>query len=498
MRTLFLLCSLTIIIGASSIHAQETPVSWAPSQSYVLSADQPRAVVAGDFNEDGFLDLASVPAVGVEISILINNGAAGFFQNMDFPALPGAMWGLTSADLDADGHLDLVVCHGTNGAHDVTIWKGQGDGSFALHSTLVAGSFPIDAVTGDFDEDGILDVVVVSNVSQTVMLFLGQGGANFAPGVVAPGVSNGTSVDAGDIDGDGHLDILVSSYGGTHAFFGDGQGNLSLHFPAAGGYALTEHACLVDLDRDGDLDAASVELYGSQLQIRLFDGGTFGPLQSYALGGFPRDILAGDLNQDGLEDLVVIEASTGAARVFRGFGDGSLAAPQTHAVGLAPWPGVLADLNNDGRLDLVAGLTQNQTADPELAVALNTTPPGPWTYLPPALAGQAGLPLLHGSGSLQSGASFGLDLSHAAASTAAYLVAGAYRADLSVLGGVLIPSPDTLVGTFLTSSAGEVSLSASWPAGVPAGTTFYLQYVIYDPQAPQGYALSNGLRGLVP
>ncbi len=364
---------------------------------------------------------------------------------------------------------------------------------------VLSADQPRAVVAADFDEDGILDLVVVANVGQSVALFLGLGGANFAPpSFAAPSVSNATAVDVGDIDGDGHLDLLVSSHGGGNAFFGDGQGNLAFHFPAAGGFALTEHACLADLDRDGDLDAVTVELYTSQLRVRLFDGASFGPLQSYALGGFPRDVFPGDLNGDGIEDLVVLEGSTGLARVFRGRGDGTLAAPQTFAVGLSPRAGVLADLNDDGRLDLASALTQNQQADPEVAVSLNATVPGPWTYIAPALAGQAGLPLLHGTGSLQPGASFGLELTHAAASTAAYLVAGTTRADLPVLGGVLIPSPDALVGTYLTSSAGEVSLPATWPSGVPSGTTFYLQYVIYDIQAPQDYALSNGLRGLVP
>lgn len=497
MNRFFPFCIL-VILCAPSLSAQETPISLGSAQPFVLSADQPRAVVAGDFDEDGFLDLASVPAVGNEVSVLINDGSAGFSNNMDFSAAYGSMWGMTTADLDADGHLDLVLCHGLNGNHQVGIWRGLGDGTFVNHATLLAGNFPIDVAAGDFNEDGILDLVVASNVGQSVAIFLGQGGGNFGAATFVSGVSNATSLDVGDIDDDGHLDVVVSSYGGTTAFFGDGQGGFPSLSAAAGGYALTEHACLVDMDQDGDLDVASIEIYTSQLQIRRFEGGTFGALESYTTGGFPRDVFPGDLNRDGIPDLVVIEESTGSARVFRGVGDGTLFSPQTFSVGLAPRCGVLADLDGDGEIDLASGLTQNQQADPQVAVSLNLTVPGPWTYLAPALAGAVGAPLLHGTGSLQPGAPFSLELTHAAPSTVAYLVAGATRADLPVLGGVLIPSPDVLVGTFLTSTAGEVLLSATWPAGVPQGTSFYLQYLIYDAQAPFDYSLSNGLLGLTP
>ena len=500
MRTHCVLVALLVSQVSLAVCAQETPPAFGPVAPYVLSAEAPRRIAAGDFDEDGFVDLASVPAVGSEVSVLLNDGQAGFASNNDFFAPQPSMWGLHVADVDADGHLDLVICHGLTGNHGVTLWKGLGNSAFTLSGTLLAGDFPIDVVSGDFDEDGILDLAVAANVGFGLALFMGQGGGTFGPAVFVPGQAamHATSLDAGDIDSDGHLDLLVSHYGGVRAFFGDGTGTFSFTTLSAGNSVLTEHACLVDLDQDGDLDVASVELYGSQLDIRLFEGAGFGPLVSFPTGGFPRDVLPADLNLDGIPDLVVLEESSNTLRIFRGLGGGDLAPTLTLAIGTAPRGGCVADLNNDGRPDLAVALTMNQIADPQAAIVLNATVPGPWTYIPPALAGSQGAPLLHGSGDLTPGTLFALELTHAASGAPTWLVVGTSRADLPVPGGLLVPALDLLLPTAPASATGIVQVQGTWSSGVATGTTFWLQWIIQDSLAPYGFALSNGLRAINP
>ena len=70
--------------------------------------------------------------------------------------------------------------------------------------------------------------------------------------------------------------------------------------------------------------------------------------------------------------------------------------------------------------------------------------------------------------------------------------------NLPFKGGTLVPAVDVLVAGLPTSPAGELSLSAAWPPGVPSGLTVWFQEWIVDAAGPKGFAASNGLAGTTP
>ena len=91
----------------------------------------------------------------------------------------------------------------------------------------------------------------------------------------------------------------------------------------------------------------------------------------------------------------------------------------------------------------------------------------------------------------------GVTLSNAAANAPFTLIAGFSQLDAPFKGGVLVPSPDLYV-VLVTDATGGVSLTGSWPAGVPSGTQIGFQGWITDAGGPKGFAASNGLLGSVP
>ena len=124
-------------------------------------------------------------------------------------------------------------------------------------------------------------------------------------------------------------------------------------------------------------------------------------------------------------------------------------------------------------------------------------PLGPWEVFGPGKPGSAGVPQLTGSGPLTPGSSGAIDLAGAQPSSSVTLVVGLSPLLAPFKGGTLVPNPDFLVA-LVTDATGAVNLPFTWPGGVPAGTSFYLQAWITDAGASFGLAASNGLHAVVP
>jgi len=110
------------------------------------------SLVAGDFNEDGKLDLATCAA-----SLLLGNGAGSFTAGPDFP--PGIYPRVVATGgLDGDGHLDLAIAK--DGTDGVTVLLGDGQGGFAARPMAVVGKYPFALVIADLNGDAIPDLLV--------------------------------------------------------------------------------------------------------------------------------------------------------------------------------------------------------------------------------------------------------------------------------------------------------------------------------------------------
>ena len=122
---------------------------------------------------------------------------------------------------------------------------------------------------------------------------------------------------------------------------------------------------------------------------------------------------------------------------------------------------------------------------------------GTWTDLGKALAGAAGEPVLVGGGPLLGGCAVDFILTDAASAAPVLFVAGLSSLGLPLKGGVLVPSPDVLVG-LVTNGNGVLVLTETWPEHLPPGASWIFQAWIADAGGPSGWAASNGLSATTP
>jgi hypothetical protein len=121
--------------------------------------------VVGDFDRDGKSDIALLTPPRIQIWRGRGDGTFQVGDNLAFDGLQ-----LVAADLNRDGFLDLVGVSPPFGAAVVAL--GRGDGTFEPQQAFAAGNLPTDIGTGDFNSDGVLDLVLCHQSEATFTVLL--------------------------------------------------------------------------------------------------------------------------------------------------------------------------------------------------------------------------------------------------------------------------------------------------------------------------------------
>ncbi|MBZ5715139.1 FG-GAP-like repeat-containing protein [Nannocystis pusilla] len=266
----------------------------------------PRGLTSADIDGDGDLDVLVRSNAGV--TVLVNNGAGKFINGGPALAASAAPQALVAADIDGDGDPDFATADGTS--HNVSVRWGAAGTTFSAAKTLRAGLEVSDIVAADLEGDGQIDLVALNKKSGNVSVFKNLGDRNFARQRTYRVPLDSTWMRVADIDGDDHLDLLVLDPAARSVYVrpGDGAGGfLDAPYHVRLG-ALPSSMELVDIDHDGNLDLLGVywEFGKSFLLTATGDGaGQFSGVVLQQNASLADDVAAGDLDGDGRRDLVV-------------------------------------------------------------------------------------------------------------------------------------------------------------------------------------------------
>ena len=314
------------------------------------------AVASGDFNRDGNTDFAVATqpnALGIQI---ILGKPDGTLQTGAFLTMNGGtetLENLVTGDFNKDHKLDIVVWDAT--ASQYVLFVGNGDGTFQPGTYIAPGYYGTALVAVDVNKDGNLDLIAGENYNGKVQVILGNGDGTFqTPAPYFAGSGAVTSLAVGDINKDGKLDFAALSGGTVYLFEGVGNGTFNSPTTLQPPTNYPSSVAIADLNGDKKSDV----IVGASGGVDVFLGngdGTFQPVKVTSSPGGPYQLATGDVNGDGKVDVVALTGYS--VSVLLGKGDGTFRTPiRSFAAGYNPGNGdttlLLGDFNHDGRLDI--------------------------------------------------------------------------------------------------------------------------------------------------
>jgi len=286
--------------------------------------------------------------------------SASFSPAVDYE-VGGAPRSITTGDFNADGIADLVTANfDTN---DVSVLFGSGIGTFGTKTDYVAGTSPTSVITGDFNADDKIDLAVSNYVSNDISILLGETGGvfgtkdDYATGLIPH------SVATGDFNDDGKIDLVATNGSSVSVSIllgnGDGAFDAKTDYPV--GFD-PRSVVTGDFNADDNIDIAVANSLDSTVSVLLGIGnGTFGAKTDYATDDTPRAVGTGDFNADGKADLVTANYFGENISILLGSGTGAFGAKTDYTTGSMPTALTIGDFNADGRSDVVVANSHSDT-----------------------------------------------------------------------------------------------------------------------------------------
>jgi hypothetical protein len=295
-----------------------------------------------------------------------NNGAnfstTSFAPKVEF-ATTQTPFQASVIDVDGDGKLDIVYT--SVSSKTISVKRNLSSGgsyAFAGEVSYPVGDYPQNFSSGDFDGDGMPDLIVVNNSSKSVSILRNvstNGTIAFAPRIDYPTGQDPSEVAIADFDGDGKTDFVVASNSQIQAFrnistketilFSSTFLNVPAFYSVAAG----------DFNGDGKPDLATISQFANTVST-LINTSTTGSIAfanglTYKVGPFPIRVKTGDLDGDGRIDFAVSDYTWDSISIFRN--TGSEFAPKVNfATDHSTYHFAIGDLDGDGKPDLaVAG-----------------------------------------------------------------------------------------------------------------------------------------------
>ncbi len=377
---------LAALVGCSSSD------STGPSHGYLVNG-----IAVADVDGNGLPDLLGMVSTSVDGSATQGYISTRYQMAAGQFALPPTRFGVGAgpanfvlADVNGDGHPDLVVANADDASVSVRLADAAHPGSF-LPATVLStpGRTPLDVAVGDLTGDGLPDLAVAASGANSVLVFVQTAAGSFNPPLAIAVGGDPQAVAVGDLDGNGLPDLAVASSANAVSVLL--QTSAGVFAPAADYATGVNPAAVkaVDLNGDGKLDLLTAN-YGATtgpntlgLSV-LLQGATAGTFQTrvdYATDYRSAALAVGDLDGDGHPDVVVANAGLpgfpGSVSVLRQdpATPGALLPASNHLGLWGPLGVAIADVDGDGHPDLVV-------ADGDITVRYQSATT-PLTFEPP-------------------------------------------------------------------------------------------------------------------
>ena len=332
--------------------------SFGPPQQ--IGAGYSSGVAVADVNGDGIPDIITVG--GTVVSVFLGNGN-GTFQTARTFSAGGLATAVVTLDANGDGKPDIVTTDVTT--YGVSVLLGNGDGTFQSPHTFGAGGPAKSLNVADMNGDGKPDLVV-GTYNRGIALLLSNGDGTFTSSGIAPfSPYNILALATGDVDGDSKPDWLFT-------FYESGNPDNLVEFLSS---SHTEHRAgsvgpapvalaIGDVNRDGNSDVVVAnqiinfvtDTSAASILLNEDEGnsGAFLPPRTFQVHDAATAIALADLNGDDRLD-VITQSTDGTVTVLLGNGNGTFQNQETVLTNSRSYGGdfVVADLNGDGRPDLI-------------------------------------------------------------------------------------------------------------------------------------------------
>lgn len=325
--------------------------------SELTTADKTSLLCSGDYDNDGRQDLAILGYYSDTIYIYLNNRNFTFENCSSFYVAPaGYITDLKSVDITGDQYQEIIVLKDSIG-----ICENNHGCMFTSPVYIHAAGQPNSFFLADLDDDQDIDIGCVYNSAKKIKYFLNTGQGDFIPGDSI--IINRSPVEAmvGDFNDDGLMDILIRSSSRyltvilkTPSGFGNPIDIACSQVPNS--------ICIGDFDSDDDSDIACVDYVDDKLYIFLNDdNGNFVNDTSVYFGEWPCLLNVDDFDGDNNLDFVVSNISAATLSVLYGIGNGRVYNSQYYLADNEPRSITASDFNNDAFPDLAVANYSSHT-----------------------------------------------------------------------------------------------------------------------------------------